>query len=131
MEMRIRSSVLRSIVREYRAISTSAMQSREAHESFGDLPILVLSATLPPPVPPEAESYVPEMQATWVELQGELAALSTNSRHLGVADAGHYVQWDRPDVVVDEITSMVESIRAVAPLPPVAEVRNAAAPPPP
>lgn len=115
-----RSAVLSAIVREYGSFATSMAQVRAVAAPFGDLPIVVLSATEPPRgIPPEMEQHLEAMQAAWREMQAELAELSTNARHVSVADAGHYVQFDRPDVVVGEITAMIDAIRADEPLAPV------------
>jgi len=108
-----RSTVLSALSREYENIPDSMAQSRAVAVSFDELPILVLSATEPPRgLPPDMEQHVDAMQSLSRELQAELAALSTNARHLWVPDAGHYVQFDQPDVVVKEITAMIEAIRS-------------------
>jgi len=110
--MKNRSSTIRAVVREMSSIEESSRQAKLAARPFGDLPFLVLSATKAPEgVPPEMAEHLDAMQATWRELQAELAGLSSNSRHVPVPDAGHYVQFDRPDVVIDEIGVMIQGFR--------------------
>jgi pimeloyl-ACP methyl ester carboxylesterase len=85
-------------------------EAAEDYGPLGDLPLTVLTATngfsgegcdegLP----------CTQMQAGWLELQDEYAALSTNSRHVEV-DAGHYIHDEKPDLVVDEILSLLERL---------------------
>ncbi|MFO0699543.1 MAG: alpha/beta hydrolase [Nitrospira sp.] len=83
---------------------------------LGDRPVVVLTAVKP--LPPEllAELHWSEEQGQEIldivkQLHEEQAAWSSNSRHQLVADAGHYIQFDRPDVVIAAIQSVVESVR--------------------
>ena len=46
-----------------------------------------------------------------MELQQELADLSTNGTLVVVEDTGHYIQFDQPDAVIDAVRKMVESLR--------------------
>ena len=85
-------------------------------QNLGDLPVFVLTQgqgnsaeDFPDSIPPEV---IEELNATWLELQAELLALSTNSTQLIVEDAGHYIHHDRPDVVVDAIIQVLETVRA-------------------
>lgn len=100
------------------SFDTMMEQMPDSVVPFGDLPILVLSATTQDlsQVPASMHQYADEMQATWSEMQAELAARSTNSRHVPVSEASHYIQFDRPDVVVAEIRAMLEAVRGGQPL---------------
>jgi hypothetical protein len=85
----------------------------------------VLTAASPLPAEERAAmSMTPEQDAArlaaWIELQGELARWSTASRHALVVGASHYIQFDRPDVVIRAARHVVESVRAAA------EARNGA-----
>jgi pimeloyl-ACP methyl ester carboxylesterase len=48
----------------------------------------------------------------WKAMHAEEASWSSQSRHRLVADAGHYIQFDRPDIVVDAVKSVVGKVRA-------------------
>jgi len=81
---------------------------------LGDLPLVVLEAGLSQtddPPPGMTQNTIDEVQAVFpaVEstLQAELAQLSTNSTHLVVEDAGHFIHMQRPDVVIDAIESLL------------------------
>jgi len=48
------------------------------------------------------------------EMQNELAGLTPNSTHIVVEESGHFIQKDRPEVVVNAIRSVVEAVRRLA-----------------
>jgi pimeloyl-ACP methyl ester carboxylesterase len=48
----------------------------------------------------------------WKALHAEQAALSTRGRQQIVSDAGHYIQVDRPDVVIAAVGEVVNEVRA-------------------
>jgi hypothetical protein len=48
-------------------------------------------------------------------LQREIAGRSTRSAHTLVADAGHYIQNDQPQVVINAIREVVEMVRGARP----------------
>jgi pimeloyl-ACP methyl ester carboxylesterase len=86
----------------------------EAHgtASFGDLPLVVLTAGKEPDELPSG--MTPEIAAdisrVWSELQIELTALSTNGDQRVIEDAEHYIQHDNPDAVIRAIRDVVTSI---------------------
>ena len=55
----------------------------------------------------------------WLQMQEDLSGLSTNSEWQVVDGAGHFIQHDRPDVVVDAFRRVIEKLeaRADSPLP--------------
>ncbi len=52
-----------------------------------------------------------EIDATWDELQRELAAMFDDGEHRVVDGAGHMIHLDRPDAVVEAIHDVVEAAR--------------------
>jgi cell division protein FtsL len=53
-----------------------------------------------------------KLQATWQELQNDEAIWSSHSRHEMVTDSSHYIQFDRPDVVIKAVREVVNDVRA-------------------
>jgi len=87
------------------------------HRQLGDRPVSVLSSMAPLPeealvalklTPEQGRQY----REIWKEMHAEEASWSSNSRHQLVADAGHYIQFDRPDIVIDAVKSVVGKVRA-------------------
>lgn len=69
-----------------------------AVESFGDIPLIVLSRGL-------------NLDPDWQEWQAGLLQLSSNSQQLIADQSGHIIQVDQPDAVVAAIVQMVEQTR--------------------
>ncbi len=80
-----------------RELSDSGKAGLQVHSSptVTDMRTIVLSSTVPP------RNGTPELQANAVRLQDEIAADFPGSRHEYVPGAGHYIQRDQPDVVVN------------------------------
>jgi len=84
---------------------------------LGSRPLVVLTATKPYPdsllkTMSMTREQANEQQAAWLKLHNDEASWSSNSRHETVADATHYIQFDRPDVVIDSVRWVVEQVRA-------------------
>jgi pimeloyl-ACP methyl ester carboxylesterase len=52
-----------------------------------------------------------QMKALWKQLQANQATWSTHSRHEIVPDASHYIQFDRPDVVIKAVREVAIEVR--------------------
>jgi len=77
-------------------------------ESFGDMPITVLTAgkftALNPGLPTDLET---SLATLFTEEQSRLAALSTNGNQIIIPDTGHNMPLENPVAVVDAIREMV------------------------
>ena len=71
-----------------------------------DLPLVVLTAARPLP-DPDLTTIAP----LWLEMQRELASRSSKSSHVVLDNAGHFIQRDAPDAVVDAIRKLVLEAR--------------------
>jgi pimeloyl-ACP methyl ester carboxylesterase len=74
--------------------STSAGEQVDASPHASGVPTIVLSRTR------ALHGETPASQALAEQLQDEIAAAFPAARHVLVDDSGHYIQRDRPDVVV-------------------------------
>ena len=52
-------------------------------------------------------------EQVWQELQAELAALSSRGRLVVAQDSGHYIQLERPELVIDAIREVVAAGRTI------------------
>jgi len=80
-------------------------------------PLFVLTAMAPPPKEMLAalkmtEAQGKKFQELWKTMQDEEASWSSRSQHELVRDATHYIQFDRPDIVVRAVRAVVDSVRA-------------------
>jgi pimeloyl-ACP methyl ester carboxylesterase len=71
--------------------------------SLGDLPLAVLSHDPDAPQPDLPEDLVKPTNDVWEQMQQELAHLSTRSTRTIATRCGHYIQLDRPDLVVEAV----------------------------
>jgi pimeloyl-ACP methyl ester carboxylesterase len=80
--------------------------SREVADSgtLGDIPLIVLShdpnAALGSSVPSASDQQV---ETVWTQMQRELTQLSSRGTQFVAKGSNHYIQIDRPDVVVDAV----------------------------
>lgn len=58
-------------------------------KSFNDIPLTVISGNID--------------DTKWIKLHDDLLKLSTNSKHIKVKDVGHYIQLEKPDIVINAI----------------------------
>ena len=93
----IRPGSLQASASEDQGLPASAAEAA-AVKSFGDLPLIVLTARL-------------NDHPGWPEWQTELLQLSSNSQHLFAENSGHTIQIDEPEAAVAAILKMVELVR--------------------
>jgi len=76
--------------------------------TVGNIPLIVLSAgqhMLPGGAIPT--ELVEEMAHMWQQLQAELAMRSPQGQQVAVAESGHYIHLEQPQVVIDAIDQVV------------------------
>lgn len=93
----IRPGSLQAGAKEYQALPASAAEAA-AVKTFGDLPLIVLTAGL-------------NDNPGWPAWQTELLELSSNSQHLFAENSGHTIQRDEPEAAVAAILQVVEQAR--------------------
>ena len=88
---------------ELRGIAASTPLIRQAHaaSSLPDVPVVVLSAT---------RGFPPRFREGWTALQAGTTA-ATRGRHIVVADAGHVIHHDWPELVAEAVLEVVEEAR--------------------
>lgn len=84
-------------VDEFLNVQVSLAQA-SAVSSFGDLPLLVLTAAL-------------NQQPDWQTMQTELLLLSSNSQQRMAENSGHNMEVDQPEAAVAAIRDMVAQVR--------------------
>lgn len=95
---------------EMKAFPQSAAETA-ATGSLGDMPLAVLSHD---PDKPSAELPPDLAKSTndaWEKMQEELAHLSTRGTQTVAKNSAHYIQLDRPDLVIDAVRHVVEQAR--------------------
>ncbi|MGA7474217.1 MAG: hypothetical protein WBW60_15910, partial [Candidatus Sulfotelmatobacter sp.] len=75
----------------------------------------VLSHDPDRPEPDLPEDLLKPTNEAWQQMQDELAHLSTQSTHVIANNSGHYIQLDRPDLVIEAVHKVVDEARWPAP----------------
>jgi pimeloyl-ACP methyl ester carboxylesterase len=83
-------------------------------DSLGDMPLVVLSRGLTQMAtgPGVSEEDVAGYKAAEEEMQAEMAALSTRGKQIIAEDCGHHIHVEQPQLVIDAIREVVETVRA-------------------
>ncbi len=98
-------------VSEIDNFSESAAELNAASHGYGAMPLIVLTSTANlksiQPMMGATNAQVATAQAGWVSLHDRLAAQSTRGINCIVPGAGHYIQNDKPQVVIDAIRQVM------------------------
>ena len=79
--------------------------------SFGDMPLIVLSAGHGDAIASLSAAENQQRWAVWQALQAELTTLSSAGKQIIAEQSGHMVQLERPDLVIETIHALVDGIR--------------------
>ena len=93
----VRPQNIQAFIDDSRGMPAAGMQA-SAVKSFGNLPLIVLTARL---------NDIPG----WPVWQKELLQLSSNSQQLFAENSGHNIEFDEPDAAVAAILQMVQQVR--------------------
>ena len=96
-------------------VSVSHGQERAAYRSFGDLPLVVLSAAGSTQVPWRSEDANRRSNDHWLAGHRALAKRSSRGRWALVPGANHFIQLSQPQAVIDAIQAVVDEVRAKRP----------------
>ena len=116
---------------EIRAVEctySDAQETAEEHSSFLesgaevkriaaktiDIPVVVISHDPEHSDPDLSPDVNRDEKIVWSEMQNELTKISTKSSQIIALRSGHYIQTDRPDVVIGAIHEMVGATQATA-----------------
>ena len=110
---------LGSALRELKAIP-STLEVAGQYRQLADRPLVVLTAMAPSPEAVLNSARMTRDQddrrrVAWKALHEEEATWSTHSRHELVPDATHYIQFDRPDIVIRAVREVVGAVRNGSP----------------
>lgn len=98
-----------AVISEMQEMPADAIWLRVHRRSFGNRPLRVLSAQGDfhddAHAPPALRRRRNAFQRRWARTQHRLLALSTHATQILVTHSGHYIQFDRPKVVIDAILS--------------------------
>ncbi len=79
--------------------------------TLGDRPVVVLTAGLSPLTARLAAAQESVRKDIWMQMHDETASLSTEGENRLVPDSSHYIQREKPEVVVATIEEVVKRLR--------------------
>lgn len=91
---------------EYQSMPASVEQIKAARP-LPDVPVIVLTAGHM-----EGSAALREL---WLTLQADLANRASHGTQVIAQESGHFIQFDRPDLVIDAIQKVVEGAKMAAP----------------
>ncbi len=97
---------------ELKSFRESAAQTA-ATGSLGDMPLAVLSHDPEKPSSELPPDLAKPTNDAWEKMQEELAHLSTRGTQAIAKNSAHYIQIDRPDVVIEAVQKVVLEARAL------------------
>jgi pimeloyl-ACP methyl ester carboxylesterase len=80
--------------------------------SLGDLPLVVLTAMNKQRAEDLPAGLNEQFNQIWLELQQELALMSTNSTHVVSEVSEHFIQHDEPELVIQAILDLLLEVRS-------------------
>ena len=95
---------------EMKAFSESAAETAETG-SLGSMPLAVLSHDPDKPSSELPPDLAKPMNEAWEKMQEELTHLSSRGTQVIAKNSSHYIQLDRPDVVIDGVRNVVQQAR--------------------
>lgn len=94
------------------ALSEDELEEQRAARSFGDKPLIVLTAGLIPPAPGETAEEHAKSVAHWKAGHNRLSSRSSHGESIVVPNATHMIQVDQPQAVIDAVRKVVLAARA-------------------
>jgi len=96
---------------------TSTAQIKAAAKPYGDLPLIVLTRgdykkDMPPSFTPDSTAALKQV---WTTMHTEMTAQSSLGQNRTIEGAGHGIQRDKPQAVIDAVTEVVTAARAKKP----------------
>ena len=99
---------------EMKTFSQSAAQAA-ATGPLGNMPLAVLSHDPDQPSAELAPDLAKSTNQAWEKMQEELAHLSTRGTQTVAKNSGHYIQLDRPELVIDAVRNVIQQTRQPSP----------------
>jgi pimeloyl-ACP methyl ester carboxylesterase len=93
------------------ALSEDEVEEQRAARAFGDMPVIVLTASVIPTQPGETPEEHAKSVAHWKVGHDRRAARSTKGESLVFPNASHVIQLDQPQAVIEAVSKVVAAVR--------------------
>lgn len=101
-----------AVASEMQNLTESQREVGEQERSLGGLPLVVLTATThgEDQMPAALRTALAQFEPAWRSAHKRIAALSTRG-HYELVQSGHYIQFDRPNVVIEAVNEVLSEVR--------------------
>ena len=82
--------------------------------TFGDMPLIVLAAGQSPKDPSLSDTQNQAWRTTWTQGHDGMAAPSSRGQNRIVQGSGHFIQFEKPEAVIDAVDEVVAGARRKA-----------------
>jgi len=104
--MRLPTKFVETDIDERSHFVDDAEQLRQAGQSLGDTPLIVISAGKPWPGPENDD-----LNSVWPQLQADLVTKSSRGKQIIAEKSGHRIDVEQPEIIVEAVREMVVEIR--------------------
>jgi pimeloyl-ACP methyl ester carboxylesterase len=112
----VSTEYFQTCIAENEAFENSLSEVQTARIDLGAMPLIVVSRGYWDPMPGFTESENQQAWQAWQEMQFELLSLSSNSRQVIATESEHSIQLQQPELVIDAILQVVDSVHSGKPL---------------
>lgn len=102
----------RTAASELSSLSASSTELDESRRSYGDLPLVVLTAGQSNTDPSLSHDEQSALDKAWWDAHAAVASLSVAGSHRLVQNSSHFIPKDEPKLVIDTVLEVVEAARA-------------------
>jgi pimeloyl-ACP methyl ester carboxylesterase len=102
------------VAAEAAAIDQDSAETVAHRRTFGDMPLIVLTAGQSPKDPSFSEAQNQAWAKIWMQGHDDMAVLSSRGQNRVVQGSGHFIQFEQPQAVVDAVDEVVAEARKTA-----------------
>jgi pimeloyl-ACP methyl ester carboxylesterase len=96
---------------EENLFSVNTEQLHAARRELGDVPLIVLTEAPSAPIKSETQAVRDAKNELWLNLNKDIASLSSHGVDRVVPGAGHAIQFDQPQAVIDAVLEVLAAAR--------------------
>ena len=105
------AAMYRTVASEAAAMDQDSAETVAHRRSFGAMPLVVLTAGQPPKDPSLTDEKNQAWQKLWMQGHDDIAVLSSRGQNRVVPGSGHFIQFERPQAVIDAVDEVVAQVR--------------------
>ena len=114
MAQEMRAATYRTMASEVGAMDQNSAQAIAHRRTFGDMPLVVLTAGQTGNDPGLTAAQNQAWKKLWMQGHDGMAALSSRGQNRVVEGSGHFIQFEKPQAVIDAVDEVIAEVRKKA-----------------